>query len=129
MSHWKDGLDPERAGGRYLAWKEVALATGLSRTTAWRLQKRGEFPAPYVISRGRVGYRESEVEAWKATRGHRGGASIPVSRAAEPSSAPQSTVGPSLRLAPRDGPEACPPRSRRRQTASCHSASQMTFDF
>lgn len=72
MSHWKDFLDPEARGGRYLAWKEVARATGLSRTTAWRLQKRGEFPAPYVISPGRVGYREGEVEAWRVSRDLRG---------------------------------------------------------
>ena len=55
MPHWKAFLNPEAGGGRYLPWKEVARATGLSRTTAWRLQKRDDFPAPYVISPGRVG--------------------------------------------------------------------------
>ena len=72
MSHWKTFLDAEARGGRYLPWKEVARATGLSRTTAWRLQKRGEFPAPYAISPGRVGYREDEVEAWRVSRDHSG---------------------------------------------------------
>lgn len=70
MANWKSFLDPEARGGRFLPWKEVARATGLSRTTAWRLQKRDEFPAPYAISPGRVGYREDEVEAWKASRDH-----------------------------------------------------------
>ena len=69
MSHWREFLDPEARGGRYLPWKEVARATGLSRTTAWRLQKRDDFPAAYTISPGRVGYREHEVEAWRASRG------------------------------------------------------------
>lgn len=72
MSHWRELLDPGSRGGRYLPWKEVGRATGLSRTTAWRLQKRGEFPAPYLISPGRVGYREDEVEAWRISRDHSG---------------------------------------------------------
>lgn len=70
MSNWKDHLDPAARGGRYLPWKEVARATGLSRTTAWRLQRRGEFPSPYAISPGRVGFREDEIEAWRASRDH-----------------------------------------------------------
>ena len=70
MSHWRDFLDSTAPSGSYLAWKEVARRTSLSRTTAWRLQKRGEFPAPYAISPGRVGYREDEVEAWRVSRDH-----------------------------------------------------------
>lgn len=31
----------------------------------------GDFPKPYVISPGRVAYKESEVETWKASRGDR----------------------------------------------------------
>lgn len=68
MPHWREAMDPVGAAGRYLSWKEVAKTTGLSRTTAWRLQKRDEFPAPYAISPGRVAYREDEVEAWRASR-------------------------------------------------------------
>lgn len=65
MSHWRDFVDPAASPGGYLPWKEVARRTSLSRTTAWRLQRRDEFPAPYAISPGRVGYREDEVEAWR----------------------------------------------------------------
>lgn len=68
MAAWRDFLDPAAAPGRYLAWREVARETGLSRTTAWRLQKRDDFPSPYKISPGRVGYRAHEVEAWQASR-------------------------------------------------------------
>lgn len=68
VAHWKDHLDPEAPAGRYLPWKEVGRATGLSRTTAWRLQRRGDFPQAYTISPGRVGFLECEVEAWKASR-------------------------------------------------------------
>jgi prophage regulatory protein len=71
MSHWREFLDPDARGGRYLPWREVAKETGLSRTTAWRLQQRDDFPAPYAISPGRVAYREQEVEAWRISRDHR----------------------------------------------------------
>lgn len=68
MSHWRDFIAPERGGSRYLPWAEVRHATGLSRTTAWRLQKCGDFPAGYKISPGRVGYDQSEIEAWQIWR-------------------------------------------------------------
>jgi prophage regulatory protein len=93
MSHWKDFLDPEARGGRYLPWKEVARATGLSRTTAWRLQKRDDFPAPYAISPGRVAYREQEVEAWRVSRDHSGARPRPRPDSARP---PPATAAESL---------------------------------
>lgn len=71
MTRWTDFLDPEGADGAYLPWKRVEARVGISRTTAWRLQRSGDFPRPYVVSPGRVAYKESEVEAWKASRGHR----------------------------------------------------------
>ena len=71
MPNWKDFLDPDAPSGRYLRWKEVEPSAGISRTTAWRLQRAGDFPRPYVISPGRVGYLEAEVDAWRASRVHR----------------------------------------------------------
>jgi predicted DNA-binding transcriptional regulator AlpA len=88
MPHWRDFLDVDGRCGRFLPWKEVARSTGLSRTTAWRLQKRDDFPAPYAISPGRVGYREEEVEAWRVSRGP---------SAARPRTAPD--VGPAAPVA------------------------------
>lgn len=78
MGHWKDFLPATIEGGRFLRWKEVSHATGLSRTTAWRLQKRDEFPSPYAISPGRVGYREAEVAAWCVSRDHSAGRGPPA---------------------------------------------------
>ena len=72
MPHWTELLGSSASSGGYLRWKEVAKRTSLSRTTAWRLQRRGEFPRPYAISPGRVGYREDEVEAWRLSRDRRG---------------------------------------------------------
>lgn len=62
MSQWTEHLDPTRPDGAYLSWKEVGRRVGISQTTAWRLQKAGDFPKPYVMSAGRVAYRECEVE-------------------------------------------------------------------
>lgn len=41
---------------------------GLSRTTVWRLEQAGNFPARRKISSGTVGWFESEVLAWVAAR-------------------------------------------------------------
>jgi prophage regulatory protein len=141
MTHWSDAHDPDGPDGAYLPWKKVEPRVGISRTTAWRLQQRGDFPKPYVVSPGRVAYRESEVEAWKTSRAHRS-AGTRASRAAptaprdsalsaapEPSSAPPSAVAP---FAPE--PPAASPRLREagsfgRARRSRARADQMTFDF
>lgn len=158
MPHWRSFLDAEARGGRYLPWKEVARATGLSRTTAWRLQKRDDFPAPYAISPGRVGYREGEVEAWCVSRGHSparasrppqatapGGAAIsepalaPRSRNAGPAEAARASGGsapPHLdrKSDPRPvrsaaGPAPRKPALRRRSQHAQAITQQMLFDF
>lgn len=47
---------------------EVALMTGLSSTTLWRLERSGRFPARISLSERRVGWRRTEVEAWLTLR-------------------------------------------------------------
>lgn len=148
MAHWRTFLDGEARAGRYLPWREVARTTGLSRTTAWRLQKRDDFPAPYAISPGRVGYREEEVEAWCVSRGHSGPRARPSPEArieaasAEPSPVPAAGLtraaaetgellsGPR----PTEGPLQRPPRvqahpRRRRSQHAQAIAQQILFDF
>lgn len=49
---------------RLLPRRRVAEVTGLSVRQLIRLETRGRFPAPRVISEGRVGYREDEVQDW-----------------------------------------------------------------
>lgn len=44
--------------------KEVLALTGLSRTTLWRLEKKGQFPARLPLSAGSVGWRMREVQKW-----------------------------------------------------------------
>lgn len=54
-----------------LAWPRVKEITGLSRTTAWRMQKADDFPLPVQVSRGRVGWWRSDLDRWKASRASR----------------------------------------------------------
>jgi prophage regulatory protein len=149
MAHWRTFLDGEAHVGRYLPWREVARTTGLSRTTAWRLQKRDDFPAPYAISPGRVGYREDEVQAWCASRGHspaRAQRQPDARRAGTPEPAPADLNSGMLREAPGAGapgagppPRTAPLRSppqglarrppRRRSQHAQAIAQQMLFDF
>lgn len=143
MAHWTDYLDPDGPDGAYLSWKKVEPRVGISRTTAWRLQKAGDFPKPYVISTGRVAYRESEVEAWKVSRGHRA-AEPPPKRpepraiAAEPAAPPAPVPAPApaphspalVLEAPR--PPALAPRASRgpaKSRARPSGGDQMTFEF
>jgi predicted DNA-binding transcriptional regulator AlpA len=54
---------------RLLSWPKVRqLAGDMGRTTAWRLEKVGQFPAPVQVSPGRVAWRESDILAWQAQR-------------------------------------------------------------
>ena len=48
--------------------KQVEAETGLSNSTIWRLQRRGDFP-PYVrLSPRRVGLPADKLAAWLAAR-------------------------------------------------------------
>lgn len=70
MSYEVDG-EPVAVGGpedRLLPWERVRDIAGISRTTAWRMQRTGDFPTPVTVSPGRVGWWESELTAWKGTR-------------------------------------------------------------
>src|SRR5262249_48555906 len=57
-----------RRPDRFLRSDEVLTRTGVSRTTIWRLERSGNFPARRRLSPNTVGWRESEVEEWIASR-------------------------------------------------------------
>lgn len=68
-------LDPVEAtvqvGGkddRLLSWDQVEHIVSISRSTAWRMERDGLFPGRVRISAGRVGWWESELNAWKRSR-------------------------------------------------------------
>lgn len=142
MSHWRDCLDPAAPAGRYLNWKEVARRTSLSRTTAWRLQRRDEFPRPYPISPGRVGHLECEVEAWMASRARLRGAPPALGSDVEGNPEPHPTAGPVGRDTPPAPAEALlarseppgrirppPPARPRRARHGPEASQQIRFNF
>lgn len=72
---------PVKTGGpedRLLPWERVQDIAGISRTTAWRMQRTGDFPTPVTVSPGRVGWWESELTAWKSIRNSAKGLTPPA---------------------------------------------------
>lgn len=57
-------MSPARPG-RLLKMSDVTREVSLHRATIYRMIARGEFPRGYPISRNRVAWPESEIEAWK----------------------------------------------------------------
>jgi prophage regulatory protein len=53
---------------RFLRFPAVRARTGLSRTTIWRLERRGEFPPHRRISRNAVAWIECEVTEWMQSK-------------------------------------------------------------
>jgi prophage regulatory protein len=54
--------------GAMLKRRDVVALTGLSYTTIWRMEPKGEFPARRKLSAGRVGWIREEVVAWLQSR-------------------------------------------------------------
>jgi prophage regulatory protein len=52
----------------YVSQHEVMALVQLSRSTIWRLERQGLFPARRHLSRRRVGWRKSEIEGWLDSR-------------------------------------------------------------
>lgn len=117
---------------RILPWSQVKVICGLSRTTVWRMQKTGDFPACVQVSQNRVGWWQSELLAWRRARTPR--------RLPEPWAivAAPEPVRPSVRRTleePRQSPapEAAtgpdqPIRSRRKRKSGVPE-NQAAFDF
>ena len=53
---------------RLLKQAEVLAAVGLSRMAVWKLRQRGTFPSPVDVGVGALRWRESDVQAWIASR-------------------------------------------------------------
>lgn len=58
----------ENISDRILNAKDVQELTGLSRTSIWRLERKGEFPTRVALTLGRVGWRYLEIEKWLNNR-------------------------------------------------------------
>jgi prophage regulatory protein len=53
---------------RFIPRKEVLRISNLTTATLYREINRGAFPKQLAISRGRIGWRESEILKWLETR-------------------------------------------------------------
>jgi prophage regulatory protein len=53
---------------RIVRERERREITGISRTTAFVLERKGLFPQRVVVTGNRVGWRLSELEAWVQSR-------------------------------------------------------------
>lgn len=122
--------EPGGPNDRLLSWPKVKDISGLSRTTAWRRIKAGDFPLAVQISPGRVGWWESEMIAWKASRAHRSRSNLPAfpTNSAPPpmTSIPKVAL---IKIEPSQTPPK-PPESRtvrRRRTTT--NEGQIAFEF
>ena len=59
---------PDTNFERFMREAEVRRITGLSRTTRWRLERRGAFPRRRQISPNGVAWLESEIRQWQAEK-------------------------------------------------------------
>ena len=48
--------------------RDVFKKVGLSRSTIWRMERQGHFPRRVSLGAHAVGYIESEIDEWVATR-------------------------------------------------------------
>ena len=58
---------------RFLRWPEVQRRVGVSRSTVWRLTRRGLFPRPVLIGLQAKGWRSDEIDTWVESRQPRDG--------------------------------------------------------
>jgi prophage regulatory protein len=54
--------------GRFLRIREIAADLGVSERTINRLHRAGKFPPKVQISTNATGWREADIERWKAER-------------------------------------------------------------
>ena len=74
------------ARNRIMRKPEVVARLGVSETTLWRMRRRGDFPQPFRISAGLVGWCETDVDRWIESRRH-----AQTTRASHPRTANPST--------------------------------------
>jgi prophage regulatory protein len=63
-------MEPELSHSGFLRINEIKARTGLSRSTIWRLEREGLFPARKRLSKRAVGWSSSEIAAWLEGREH-----------------------------------------------------------
>ena len=56
---------------RMLSAREVCARVGLHRTTIWKKVRAGTFPPPIELCDNKIGWPESSVASWLASRPRR----------------------------------------------------------
>jgi len=59
---------PSSRAANMLRLPEVCLRTGLSKSTIYELEAKGAFPTRTRLSERAVGWNETEIQEWTATR-------------------------------------------------------------
>jgi prophage regulatory protein len=59
---------PKGESMKVLNLKEVIEIVGLSTTTIWRLERKGDFPKRIKLSPNRRGWEDAQIEEWMDTR-------------------------------------------------------------
>ena len=119
----------ETPGGpddRILPWSQVKIIAGLSRTTVWRMQRTGDFPAAVQVSRNRVGWWQSELLAWKRARTPR---RLPEPRAVPPPPSAARRSQPDTPQREQGIAVETPARPVRRKRGASVPENQTAFDF
>ena len=62
--HKIKSIAPQSTSERIIRAKEVQSMAGLSRTTLWRLENKGEFPRRISLGGNSVGWKLSEIKQW-----------------------------------------------------------------
>lgn len=60
--------EQQHGGLKFLRFPEIRERTGLSRSTVWRLERRGWFPKHFRLSANAVAWLEHEIDAWIRNR-------------------------------------------------------------
>ena len=61
-------VDLHRFNSRIIRWPELHNKVGYCRTNIYYLIQSGEFPAPIKLGARAVGWLESDIEEWIASR-------------------------------------------------------------
>lgn len=59
---------PDNTCDRILRMQEVQDIVGVSRTTLWRMENKGDFPRRVPLGASSVGWLKSDIEAWLQAR-------------------------------------------------------------
>jgi prophage regulatory protein len=61
-------LTDTQTPSRIVRRREVLGRLGISEATLWRLERAGQFPRAFRVSKRAVGYDAAAVEAWVKSR-------------------------------------------------------------